>query len=368
MTDFIFEDAAIINFHTFMQKALYHPKFGYYQQRCARQGRYGDYITSPTLSPLFARCLSHTIGPLVQKYRWPIAEIGPGTGHLTTDLLKALQQKNALPPAYHLVEPAKHSKNRQLQHIQTNTNPDLAKLCHWSQQLPDNFSGIVIANEILDAMPVHLLETNDQCDIFSVHVALENHKLFFQRTTVDIDVLDAFKSRNIPIHPNYRYEISLAIPDFIAQLGQSIQQGLFLIVDYGYPRTVFYHPERDKGTLCSFQRQTTTNDILKKPGYQDISCHVDFTLVAESAVKNSFTVDGYTTQERFLIANDIQNELLDSQSQLTLLEYQQYKKTAHILTHPYEMGETMKVLSLSKGLDDPADIYGFRMGCHTHQL
>ena len=366
MTDFIFEDASAINFHSFMQKALYHSKFGYYQQRCARQGRHGDYVTSPTLSPLFARCLSHTIAPLVQKYQWPIAEIGPGTGHLATDLLQALQEKNALPPAYHLIEPAQHSK--QQQHVQTNTRPDLAQLCHWSQQLPNSFSGIVIANEILDAMPVHLLETDDQCDIFSVHVVSENHNPSFRRTTAETAVLNAFKSRNIPIRPNYRYEISMAIPEFIAQLGQSIQQGLFLIVDYGYPRTVFYHPERTNGTLCSFKRQASTNDVLKDPGSQDISCHVDFTLIAESAVKNSFTVDGYTTQERFLIANDIQNELLDSQSQLTLLDYQQYKKTAHILTHPYAMGETMKVMSLSKGLDAPANIYGFRMGCHTHQL
>ena len=368
MADFIFEDTPVVDFHSFMQKALYHPKFGYYQQQGARQGYHGDYVTSPTLSPLFARCLSHRIAPLVQKYQWPIAEIGPGGGNLASDLLQALQQQSALPPAYYLIEPAVHSKTQQNQHIETSTGPDLAQLCHWHRQLPDSFSGIVIANEILDALPVHLLETDDQCDIYSVHVASKNHNPSFHRTTADPHILNAFQSRNIPIHPNYRYEISLAIPEFIAQLGQSIQQGLFLIVDYGYPRTVLYHPQRANGTLCGFKQHTTTNNVLINPGCQDISCHVDFTLIAESAVKNSFTVDGYTTQERFLLANNIQNELLDAQSRLTLLDYQQYKKTAHILTHPYEMGETMKVMSLSKGIDCFLNIYGFRLGCHTHLL
>lgn len=351
-----------------MHQSLYHPQFGYYQQAKKRQDRHGDYITAPTLSPLFARCLSRSLTPLLTKHPWPLFEIGPGTGHLAVALLQALAHHNALPPAYHLIELSQSSQLQQQQYINQHLPENLAKLCHWHTHMPESFFGLVIANEVLDAMPIHLLETDDSGEMFSLVVTRDAGELALQRIQPDLTVLHAFQSRNIPIFPNYRYEVSLAIPNFIASVGASIQQGVLLLVDYGYPRHIFYHPQRCQGTLTCFTQHTTSTHCFLEPGQQDISCHVDFTLVAESGSACGLTVEGYTTQERFLIANGIQTELTAAQSHLSTTDFLRYQRSSHILTHPYEMGETMKVIALSKGLSSPANLMGFHLGCHTHQL
>jgi SAM-dependent MidA family methyltransferase len=351
--DFIFTGQNSVSFHTFMERALYHPERGYYCQEHPPQGKKGDYVTAPTLGDLFAQCLTRTLAPLLQENPdWSIAELGPSNGTLAIGLLTSLWQANILPKHYYCIDPALHLHHRREKLVQKQIGSHYQNLT-WHKTLPPSFKGIVLANEVLDALPVHLLQTDDQKNFTSVKVANNNQKDPLHQSAPDPSILAHLNERAITHHPNYRYEISTAIPNLIQQLSEKISQGICLFFDYGYPRSLFYHPQRNLGTLTSFKNHRTLQDICAQPGTQDISAHVDFTLVAESAHQAGMHLQGFTNQEQFLLANDLP---------LFLQNSPQLRPQAHILTSPYEMGELIKVMALSKNMPQKVSLRGFRFG------
>lgn len=362
MADFIFQKSQSVSFHDFMNLALYDPTHGYYRKNITRQGADGDYITAPSMSDLFAHCLANTVIPLLKNYpNWSIAEIGPGSASLAIDLLRRLKPEQ-LPKSYHLIEPTPPLQLAQQQRIFQSCPPPAYKTCSWASDLPQNFQGIIIANEILDALPVHLLQTDEQCSLQTVNVIDQNNQLSLDYAPIDTSISQIFHDRNIPLYPNYRYEISTAIPPFIDKISQSLQSGICLLLDYGYSRKHYYHPHRSMGTLTSFYQHRRNDNILEQPGNQDISVHVDFTLVAESAHCAGMQIHGYTNQEQFLLANDLTQILHEKKSQCSQTEFARIRKHAHTLTSPLEMGETIKVIALGKSIPQATPLMGFRLG------
>ena len=345
-----------------MNMALYDPTHGYYCKNITRQGPSGDYITAPTMSDLFAHCLANTLIPLLKNQpNWSIAEIGPGSASLAIDLLHRLKTEQ-LPKAYHLIERTPSLQMEQRQRMLKSCPPSIYKTCYWSSELPKNFQGIIIANEILDALPVHLLQTDEHSTLQTVNVINQHSQISLDYTPVDQSISQIFYDRNIPLYPNYRYELSTAIPPFIDKISQSLQSGICLLLDYGYSRKHYYHPHRTMGTLTGFHQHHRKDNILEQPGNQDISVHVDFTLVAESAYHSGMQIHGYTNQEQFLVANDLTQILHEKKSQCLQTEFAQIRKHAHILTSPLEMGETVKVIALGKKISHTLPIHGFRLG------
>ena len=348
MTSFVFQGQRRVCFHTFMQRALYHPAHGYYRSSKVRQGRRGDYLTSPSMGPLFSQCIANYIVPLLlQNPTWSIAEIGPGTGDLACNLLQALARHSDLSRNYYLVEPGQNPRAGQSQRI-SEIPSSLHKLIQWSDQLPKDFRGVVIANEVLDALPVHLLETCSENHLRSLHVELAGGQVQWAYTAPDSRVSAALQQRGINLYPNYRYEISLDIKPFLYDLYQKMDSGICLFFDYGYSRTEYYHPYRKSGTLTAYFDHHRSNDILDQPGEQDISCHVDFNLVTDEASACGFIISEFCTQELFLHQNGIVQALHDQLHCLDSLDYQRLRQSAHILTSPQEMGALIKAICLSK--------------------
>tara|TARA_B100001989_G_C24546939_1_gene471548 strand:- start:481 stop:1584 length:1104 start_codon:yes stop_codon:yes gene_type:complete len=358
---FVFGKKNAVPFSEFMQQALYHPEQGYYRQNIIRQGAEGDYVTAPSISPLFARCIANNLAPLLEQYpHWSIAEIGPGRGDCAVDLMRSLEEKNIQPKAYLLIEQSEQMRTYQHQNIVMRLASSQEKFS-WHAALPRSFCGIVIANEVLDALPVHLLFSDAQGDFSELWVTQTKSGLAFKHYPASDDLLTLFSSRNIPKYRNYRYELSSEIPRFLKALGTSMSSGVCLFFDYGYPRRQYYHPDRKLGTLTSFYAHQRTENSLLRPGQQDISVHVDFNCVAESAHQAGFQFCGYSNQERFLLASHLFDQLRQDEHRLNKLDYLSLRKSAHTLTSPSEMGELVKVIAFQKQLPD-LQILGFNKG------
>ena len=343
-----------IAFADYMQLALYHPQFGYYSGGLPKFGRSGDFITAPELTPLFGQTLANQCQPILENLSSPILfEFGAGSGRLCVDLLSALEQKNALPEAYHILEVSSNLRQRQKALI-TEEIPHLLSRIQWLDHWPKTaFNGVVIANEVLDAMPVHrFLQTND--GLFESFVTLNaNGQLTEVFLPCNNNQLQDYITAVLPktLIP-YQSEASLLIKGWLQQCYDMLNQGVLLIIDYGFPRHEYYHPDRNQGTLmCHYQHKAHSNPLIHS-GLQDITAHIDFTLVAEAGDAAGFTIAGYTSQAAFLIANGLLNLLENSDNTHAALAVKQ-------LIQPHEMGELFKVMALSKQWDYP--LAGFQL-------
>ncbi|MFA6302921.1 MAG: SAM-dependent methyltransferase [Legionella sp.] len=344
-----------ITFAEFMQKALYDPKDGYYSSGLLKLGPDGDFTTAPELTPLFGKTLANQCQQIMQHVPNPsLFEFGAGTGKLCVSLLKHLHELQCLPEHYYILEVSANLRHRQQELIQESI-PDLANRVIWLDTWPQEpFNGVVIANEVLDAMPVHrFLKTDD--GVLESTIALDEHNELIERFQACtnqrlLDYINQLALESVP----YLSEVNLFINDWIEGIYSMLQQGAVLLIDYGFPRHEYYHADRNQGTLmCHYQHRAHTNFLLH-PGEQDITAHVDFTHVAEAALSAGFHVAGYTNQASFLLSNgllSLVNEL-DSQTE-------QFRATQAIkqLTQPSEMGELFKVIALTKNLD--IDLNGF---------
>jgi len=327
--------------YIYMELALYAPGLGYYANGLQKFGPTGDFITAPELSPLFGKALTHAIQDFSH-----VLEFGAGTGILAKTILES--HKNI--EKYWIVE-----ISSELQHRQKELLKEYAHKITWLTELPQEpFKGVILANEVIDAFPAtkFLWKDNKAYEYFVVE---KNGGLVLITDTPSQPLISDFiKTLDLP--NDYSSEIHLTLKPFIKSLSEILQSGLILIVDYGFPRHEFYHPERSEGTLmCHYQHHAHDNPLYK-PGEQDITAHVDFTAIAEAAVENNMELAGYTSQAAFLLDNNI-------------LDYVKGPKDTaaiKILTHPSEMGELFKVIALTKHWDKP--ITGFRMQDRQHRL
>jgi SAM-dependent MidA family methyltransferase len=341
-----------ISFARFMALALYTPRLGYYSGGARKFGEHGDFITAPEISPLFGQALGAQVAQVMQASAAQVLEVGAGTGQLACDLLRTLDDQDALPDSYLILELSGELRARQQALIERDL-PHLSTRVRWLDALPERFSGCVLANEVLDVMPVQRVVWRPD-GIFERGVALDAAgKFCWQDRPAGGRLLEAARALPVlaPESGEYRSEICLAASAWVAEWGKRLEQGALLLVDYGYPRDEYYLPSRDSGTLQCYYRHHAHNDLLAWPGLNDITAFVDFTTLAEAAHNAGLTVAGYTTQASFLTDCGILDQLrmLGAPDEAA---YLRGARAALRLLGPHEMGELFKVLVLSRGLDD----------------
>ncbi len=342
-------------FVDFMNYCLYAPGHGYYASGKAIFGAEGDFVTAPELGSLFAETLARPVLAMAEQGdTYDILEIGAGSGQLAFDLLKALHQLERLPGHYRILEKSDALRQRQQDRL---ARLGLPVTLEWLDEPPGQaWQGIVIANEVLDALPVEHFQVADGT-VERMAVAVNHATQLEWRAQPATAALTQAVTRlqqtlatehEITWPSPYRSEICLQLPDFIDAISANLNAGEILLIDYGYLRHEFYHPQRHMGTLVSHQAQQGHFDILADPGGQDITAFVDFSAVMDAAEACGLTIIDYQTQANFLISAGIeqvmQNALADCSTQAALERSHEMKQ----LMLPGEMGEKFKVLRLRK--------------------
>ena len=343
-----------VDFARFMQLALYAPGLGYYSAGLNKFGASGDFVTAPELGALFARCLARQCVPLMQELgNADLLEVGAGSGALAADLLRELECLGQLPRTYYILELSADLRQRQAQRLAQQV-PHLVARVQWLDTLPSpDFRGIVVANEVLDAMPVQRFCIKDgvaQC----LHVAWENGEFVWRAVPAEAALSRMLATRLdlAAVANGYISEINLQAEAWLRSIAAVLAHGVIILVDYGYGRTEYYHPQRSAGTLrCHYHHRAHDNPLVLA-GLQDITSHVEFTAMAEAATDAGLTLLGYTSQAAFLAANGIAQlaetpQHPDPRRQIGLM--QEIKK----LTLPQEMGELFKVMALGRGMATP---------------
>jgi len=354
-----------IKFSRYMDMALYTPGLGYYTGGLQKFGAGGDFITAPELSAVFSQCLARQCEQILSSLNdGDILELGAGSGIMAADILLELQQQDSLPKHYFILELSAELKHRQ-RHTLTEKVPDLLEKVVWLDSLPQNFSGVVLANEVLDAMPASCFEQRES-SLFERGVTCENDLLLWAERPADRALAQAVLAcEQIGWILPYQSEINLMLTAWFDTLAASIKQGVVLLLDYGYPRSEYYHPQRQTGTLICHYRHHVSSNPLKWPGLQDITANVDFTAVAEAGNKAGFTLSGYTTQAWFLMANGLETFYLQAEVQ-SEQQRVELSRQIKLLTLPSEMGERFQAIAFMKGLDLP--LSGFSVRDLSHRL
>jgi len=345
----------VISFEHYMRMALYEPGLGYYTSAQDKLGEQGDFITAPEISPLFGRCLAnfcqHTLTELEEG---SILEFGAGSGRMAADILQELDARDALPVSYLILELSAELQERQHATLAACV-PHLMDRVQWLSSLPEpGFVGIVLGNELLDAMPVHRFRVEED-GIKTQGVSWSDDKQQFVITYLDDcpaviqSVEHIMQTSGSPLAVGYESECSLAHGAWVKSVAAMMEQGQLLLIDYGYGRAEYYRPERHMGTLMCHFRHRAHDDPFQLVGLQDITAYVDFTTVVEKAVESGMQLQGYTTQCGFLLENGLESMMpdVDTVSQQALMAFAQQVKT---LTLPGEMGERFKVMALSKNM------------------
>ncbi|MEC8063737.1 MAG: SAM-dependent methyltransferase [Pseudomonadota bacterium] len=333
-----------LSFSEFFTQALYHPTLGYYAQDTERQGSTGDYITAPTLGLLFSYTIARFLSTHLRSHSdWQVAEIGPGTGALAKKVVYALSELGITLTKYYLVEPLAAPKAR----LSANLTHDTPTTFEVVDSLPDAFSGVVLVNEVIDALPVDLLYADKSKKISEMLVDVHDHQLVFSQASPRPNLLDAFHSRSIPLYPGYRYEINTSAYQWLADIQKRLHSGHILLMDYGYHRSHYYHRERELGTLTCFHQHSAHSNPLRNPGHDDISVHADFTYLAESACALDLHVSGFFSQAPFLLSQGIADVYQVIRDRLSDIDKAKLFGEMQTLMHPAQMGETMKFMLLS---------------------
>lgn len=348
-------------FDGFMEMALYAPGLGYYVNGRRKLGEGGDFTTAPEVSPLFGQCLAQQTAECLRHLGGgQVLEIGAGSGRMAGDLLAELARLEMLPEAYLILELSPDLQAAQRETL-ARAVPDLLPRVHWLQSLPEvGWQGVVLGNELLDAMPVHRFRRRGEC-WQELHVGIGDDGFEDRwQTSASPRLAEALGH----IWPGgagpgeaYASEINLRLAPWLQALAQRIVRGYLLLIDYGYTRAEYYHPQRSMGTLICHHRQRAHADPYLLPGLQDITASVDFTALAEAALAAGLQVVGYTTQAHFLIDNGLEQRLAPSDPNDPRAHLQLMQGVKR-LTLPGEMGERFKVMALA--CDAPDDLSGFR--------
>ena len=358
-------------FVDFMQQILYCPGLGYYSAGSHKIGAGGDFITAPEMSPLFGVAIANQCAQVLQTQPGDILEFGAGTGKLAVSVIQRLSQLDCLPTNYFILEVSADLKYRQ-QTLLKEQLPELFERFVWLEQLPSKFNGVVLANEVMDAMPVNL---------FRLRGDTPHEQVVSLASDGDWQIVDAEQNseafntwwqtigKSFVVDDEYQSEVNLQITPWLKALSDCIETGLVLLIDYGYSRSEYYLQERSLGSLMCHYRHFNHPNPLLLPGLQDVTAHVDFTAVAEAGFDHGFDVLGYTTQGAFLMACGI---LDAAEDQLTGEMVQQLELSQVIkpLIMPEEMGELFKVMALGKGIDsvELGGLLGYQMGDMRRQL
>jgi len=340
-----------ISFARYMELVLYAPGLGYYSGGAAKLGKDGDFTTAPEISPLFGATLAHLATELFAQTDAAIMEFGAGTGKLAYDILRELGAAGRLPANYFIVEISAQLRARQQQTLR-----DFPQV-QWLDSLPASFSGVVIGNEVLDAMPVQLV-IRGQHDWLERGVTLDAAGAFSyaDRACEPGLVAQIPDAATLPV--GYLTEVHPIAAGFIQSLAAMLQGGksAALFFDYGFPAQEYYFPERGQGTLMCHYRHHAHPDPFYLPGLQDLTAHVDFTAMAKAAIEGGLDVLGYTSQAAFLLSAGI-GELLLRTAPEQAAQYLPQANAVQKLISPAEMGELFKLLAVGKHIDWPERLY-----------
>ena len=354
-----------------MALALYHPQWGYYCSETIALGKRGDFTTAPEISPLFAYCMAEQSRDIMTTLGIKqILEIGAGSGRFASDFLTALAKHNQLPAKYYIYEISASLREQQRAFL-TETCPQWLHRVKWLTELPQNLHAIIIANEVLDALPVHCFRINED-EILEKCVTVENDQFNWQLVpapaALNVETNLLLKHHHLPI--GYESEINLGLSAFIKNIAASLTQGVVLFSDYGYGQPEYYHPERQGGTLTCFYQHHYHREPLLFPGLQDITAHVDFTRVADDALTHGCTLLGYTSQAAFLLGCGLLDIAADEEKTLSEVDQINLHQAIKILTWPTEMGERVKVMALGKNISPDIDLTlrGFQLSDRRRDL
>jgi len=348
-----------ISFRRYMEMALYEPGLGYYSAGARKFGREGDFTTAPELSDLYSRCIARQCEEiLAQTHGGLIMELGAGSGAMASTVLTQLKDMDRLPDKYLILETSADLRQRQQQML-ASIHPGYYPNIIWLDRLPaQKITGVILASEVLDALPVHRI-VFDTDGISELAVTCQYGSFTCTKTrpeaalTQYADGLRPYFTGAIP--EGYTTEINPELGAWLASFSETLERGVMLIVDYGYPGREYYHLQRSAGTMQCHYRHHVHDDPFLYPGLQDITASVDFTGVAEAALAAGLDVVGFTTQAYFLVAcglGDMLNESNDEYRHLQLVQQ------AKLLTMPGEMGEQFKFIALGKNYPHPLRGFG----------
>ncbi len=351
-----------IPFARYMELALYAPGLGYYSGGTCKFGAGGDFVTAPELTPLFGRALARQAAQVLEATDGDILELGPGSGRLAVDLLQELERLGRLPGRYRMLEVSAGLKQRQQELLDREAPGCLARV-EWLEALPEAHRGLVLGNEVLDALPVHRIHWTETGPL-EQGVALDEAGGFVweERPLAEGPLLEM--ARSVPAPTGYVSEIAPAVGALVTSLAGVLKRGVLLFLDYGYPRHEYYHPQRAGGTLMCHHRHRVHGDPFALPGLTDITAHVDFTAVAEAGRAAGLQLLGYTDQAHFLINCGLLGLLQDLAPGSSA--YLRASAAVQYLLQPSEMGELVKAIALGRGID--VQLVGFAQGDRSDRL
>jgi len=356
-----------IPFSRYMELCLYAPGLGYYSAGQRKFGAGGDFVTAPEISPLFGRCLASTCRTVLESmHGGELLEFGAGSGQLAIDLLGELERMACLPGRYLILERSAELRQRQQQALQREL-PQLFDRVVWIDTLPQaGFRGVMLANEVLDAMAVERFQWDGKAaGLFHVRCEGNSFQWELQQQQNETNVAVESLASSCQLQPGYISELNTALPAWLQSVAATLQEGVMLLIDYGYPRHEYYHPQHSSGTLMCHYRQRAHDDPFLWPGLQDITAHVDFTAVAEAALEANLEVSGYTTQAFFLLDCGL-DDLLQQAGPTESMSYMKLAQQAKTLILPGEMGERFKCIALTRGMT--TSVPGFRLQDYRNRL
>ncbi|MFN0162454.1 MAG: class I SAM-dependent methyltransferase [Burkholderiales bacterium] len=346
-----------ISFERYMDLALHAPGLGYYAAGAAKFGAAGDFVTAPEISSLFGQTLAVQVGEVLAASGAAVLEFGAGSGRLAADLLCALGRSCG---EYLILETSPDLRERQ---ARTLSAAGHAGRVRWLDVPPTQFAGCLIANEVLDAMPVQVVAQRGRRWV-ERGVRADGRAGFAWADGPDVEGVAAIPdAADFP--GGYQTEINRRAPAWVDAVGRTLTHGAALVVDYGFAAAEYYHPQRSGGTLMCHTRHRAHTDPFFMPGLTDITAHLDFSSLAGAARGAGLEVLGYATQANFLINCGI-TDLLAQTPASDAVTYLPLANQANRLLSPAEMGELFKVIAFGRGIEDA--LTGFTRGDRRHTL
>jgi len=351
-----------LGFARYMELALYAPALGYYAGGSAKLGAPGDFVTAPELGDLYGRTLARQVADLLPA-GGDLLEFGAGSGALAQTMTRELAALGRAPGNYLIIEPSAELAARQRLRLEA---LGLGTRFQWRSTLPDAFRGVMLANEVVDAMPAHAVAWTPD-GLVERGVTLDASGLRWTDRPATGAVAEAMRTIAVDLPPSGRYEseINLAGPAWLRAIAASLAEGALLVIDYGFTREEYYHPQRSTGTLMCHYRHHAHGDPFFLPGLQDITTHVDFSALAAAGANAGLDLLGYAGQAQFLINCGI-TELLARTDPTDVRRYAPLAGEAQKLLSPAEMGELFKVMALGRGTQEP--LAGFAAGDRRARL
>ena len=339
----------VIPFSRFMELALYEPRYGYYMSGLRKLGEGGDFVTAPELGDLFSRCLLKLINHVLGRQEGgEVLELGAGTGVMAAQLLAEMERTGTLPERYLILDIGDDLRRRQRNTIETLVPGCLDRVV-WLTELPQGFRGVVLANEVADALPVDRFCVSDG-QVKGIGVSWNDSGFEDAPFTLQGSEVERLSQWRLP--DGYCSETGLYARAWMRTLCQSMDSGMILVVDYGYPDSELYHPMRSEGTLMCHYRHYAHGNPYTHIGLQDITAHVDFSALARCAHETGHSVLGFTTQASFLLSLGIL-ELIDPDPTTIDADSISLAQQVKRLTLPSAMGETFKALAVGSGIEGP---------------